>query len=98
MEGDGPCCYLEQGDLLIDTCVHHKGSLHFPLNHYHGMTIAFQPQYAEKALKELMPALSIDLHELAEKFCRNGQPYVIRADASIDNIFLRLYRILKKSR
>ncbi|MDO4633612.1 MAG: AraC family transcriptional regulator [Eubacteriales bacterium] len=98
MEGDNSYYYLEQGDLLIDTRVHHKGAVHFPLSHYHGITIAFQPEFAEKALRELMPSLEIDLTELVNKFCKNDQPYVVRTDPSIENLFSQLYRIPKKSR
>lgn len=98
MEGDGIYYYLEQGDLLIDTRVHHKGRVRFPLSHYHGITIAFQPEFAEKALKELMPSLEIDLTGLANKYCGNRQPYVVRTDPSIENLFSQLYRIPKKSR
>ncbi|MDO4649629.1 MAG: AraC family transcriptional regulator [Eubacteriales bacterium] len=98
MEGDGLCYYLEQGDLLVDTRVHHKGTVRFPLRHYHGITIAFQPEFAEKALKELMPSLEVDLSSLSRKFCRNQQPYVARTDPSIENLFSQLYRIPKKSR
>ncbi len=98
MEGDGIYYYLEKGDLLIDTRVHHKGRVRFPLSHYHGITIAFQPEFAEKALKELMPSLEIDLTGLANKYCGNRQPYVVRTDPSIENLFSQLYRIPKKSR
>ncbi len=98
MEGEGSCYCLEQGDLLIDTRVHHKGSVRFPLSHYHGITIAFQPRFAEMSLRELMPSLEIDLAGLADKFCRNDHPYVVRSDPSIENLFSQLYRLPKKSR
>ncbi len=97
-ETNGAYYYLEQGDLLIDSHMHHKGYIRFPLNHYHGITIAFQPEYAQKALKELMPSLEIDLKSLADKFIKNDQPYEIRKDQSIENLFSQMYRIPKKSR
>ncbi len=97
-EGDGMYYCLEQGDLLIDTRVHHKGTIRFPLSHYHGLTIAFQPGLAEEALKNLMPSLEIDLLSLSKKFCENNRPYVVRSDQSIENLFSQLYRIPKKSR
>lgn len=98
MEGDGIYYFQEQGDLLIDTKVHHAGKMRFPLSHFHGITIAFQPGHAESALKELMPSLEIDLYALAEKFCAKDKTYLIRNDAVVENIFAQLYRVPKKSR
>ncbi len=98
MEGDGIYYCLEKGDLLIDSRVHHEGSIHFPLKHYHGITIAFQPIFAKKSLHAYMPSFDVNLEELADKFHLATDPYVIRTDASIDNIFAQLYRIPKRSR
>lgn len=89
--------YMEQGDLRVDSLVHRKGRIVFPLNHYHGITIGFQAGIAEKALREAMPAVGIDLAALADRFCSKN-PFVIRADSTADMIFRQIYQIPARMR
>lgn len=90
--------YMEQGDLRVDSRVHHEGQTVFPLNHYHGITIGFQSGIAERSLREAMPSVRIDIAQLAKKFCGSGKPFVIRADAAADSIFRQLYQIPARMR
>lgn len=91
-------CCLNQGEMRIDTRVHHKGRVRFPLHHYHGVTISFQSGIAEQSIKEMMPAFDIDINKLVEKFCNSKENCVLSADSSIDNLFTQLYRLPKDSR
>ena len=42
--------YIEAGDMRVDQRVHHTGDVDFPLSHYHGITIGFFMEQAEKGL------------------------------------------------
>lgn len=94
---DRLCCCLNRGEVRIDTRVHHKGQVRFPLRHYHGVTIGFQVGIAEKSIREMMPAFNVDIQRLLTKFCGAGKACVLSADSSIDNLFMQLYRLPKKS-
>lgn len=94
---DSLCCCLNRGEVRIDTRVHHKGQVRFPLRHYHGVTIGFQTRIAEASIREMMPAFDVDIQKLLNKFCGAGKACVLSADLSIDNLFMQLYRLPKKS-
>lgn len=90
--------YMEAGDLRLDRRVHHNGDMYFPVSHYHGITIGFFPDYAEKAVREAMPGISVDLAALADKFCGKDGIYVLRKHPSIERIFSELYNVPAKIR
>lgn len=91
------CCCVRQGEMRIDTRVHHKGVARFPLRHYHGITVGFQTGIAEESIREMMPAFEIDIKTLLNKFCKADGICVLAQDASIDNLFTQLYRLPKKA-
>lgn len=92
------CCCVNRGEMRIDTRVHHKGKVRFPLHHYHGVTIGFQAGIAEQSIKEKMPAFDIDIKTLLGKFCGSGSTCVLSSDPSIDNLFTQLYRLPQQSK
>lgn len=90
--------YMEQGDLRMDRRVHHNGDMYFPVSHYHGITIGFFLDYAERSVREAMPSVSVDLSALAEKFCGKDSIYILRKHPSIEHIFSELYNVPAKIR
>ena len=90
--------YMEQGDLRMDCRVHHNGDMYFPVSHYHGITIGFFLDYAERSVREAMPGVSVDLSALAEKFCGKDSIYILRKHPSIEHIFSELYNVPAKIR
>ncbi|MGN1019654.1 MAG: helix-turn-helix domain-containing protein [Aristaeellaceae bacterium] len=93
----GLCCCLNRGEVRIDTRIHHSGQVRFPLRHYHGVTIGFQTGLAEASIREKMPAFAVDIQAMLRKFCGAGKASVLPADASIDNVFMQLYHLPKRS-
>lgn len=91
------CCCVRQGEMRIDTRVHHKGLARFPLRHYHGITVGFQTGIAEESIREMMPAFEIDIKTLLNKFCKSDGICVLAQDPSIDNLFTQLYRLPEKA-
>lgn len=98
MTSGDACCCLDRGEMRIDTRVHHRGPVRFPLCHYHGVTIAFQLGVAEAAIRREMPAFDVDLRALADRFCRDGRPYTVAADPTVDNLFAQLYMLPRQLR
>ncbi len=85
--------YMEAGDMRIDRRVHHTGNMNFPLCHYHGLTIVFQLEKAQKAFEVEMPSVSVDLKLIAEKFGNGEKPFVVRKNETVERIFSDLYSV-----
>lgn len=90
--------YIEAGDMRVDRRVHHSGHVDFPVSHYHGITIGFFLDEAEPAIRKAMPALSVDISALAQKFCGEDGVYILRQNSSIEHIFSELYSVPAKIR
>lgn len=90
--------YMEPGDMRIDRHLHHRGYLDFPLSHYHGATVIFLPKIAAAAIKNAVPAVSVDIPALVEKFCGYDGLYILRRNSSIEHIFAELYNVPAKIR
>lgn len=85
--------YVQAGDLRVDRMVHHDGLCSFPVGHYSGVTIGFQTGWAEQALAEAMPSHPFDLEALANKYCDETRPFVIRGEPALERIFEQLYHV-----
>lgn len=85
--------YMEAGDIRIDRRVHHEGSIHMPLSHYHGITVGFVQGLAERSIAAAFPALNIDLPALSEKFCPKSKEILIRSNEPLNQIFAQLYHV-----
>ncbi len=90
--------YMEAGDLRLDHRAHHSGDVYFPVSHYHGMTIGFFLDDAERAVSEAMPGVSVELNGLADRFCSENGSYILRKHPSIEHIFSELYSVPAKIR
>ena len=49
---NGAYCMKRAGYICVDSRVHHQGVTWFPTRHYHGITIGFVSDLAEKSLEE----------------------------------------------
>ncbi len=94
----GMLYYMEPGDLRVDRRIHHTGSIDFPLCHYHGITIGFQTDIAEKSIREAMPAIPVNILALTEKFHNDMHPFVLRGEPAVEHIFFELYNVPIKIR
>lgn len=95
---NGMLYYMEPGDMRVDRRVHHTGNMDFPLCHYHGITIGFQVDTAQNAIRDAMPAISIDIEVLAAKYSNDDHPFVLRQDSGVEHIFSELYNVPSKIR
>lgn len=90
---NGSYMYLEEGDLQINSKENHSMNFGFPLNHYNGITVAIYIEKAVKTLSDIFGGVWVDLHGLREKFCARQNPFIMRAEDSIQHIFSELYTV-----
>ncbi len=93
---EGVYCYLEAGDLRIDQRIRHTGHVAFPLCHYHGISIGFQMDIAEKGLLNVMRDFPVSLADLQLKYCSDPSPFVIPGEPATMHIFSELYHVPAK--
>lgn len=84
---------IESGDLRIDNRINHNTNFCFPLSNYHGITIVFEIQLADKSIKNIFPDFPVSIRSLREKYCSNDNAYYLRGDSAIDHIFSELYNV-----
>ena len=90
---EGNNCSLTAGELRVDDGTHNNGTSTFPLNHYYGITIGFELNKANKALKGYVPDFSVSAEDILRKYCRQFKPYVIASAPEINHIFSELYNV-----
>ena len=90
--------YMEAGDLRIDRRINHEGKVELPLSHYHGISIGFISDTAQRSLSREFPELKLDLNMLGEKFCPTNKEFLIRDNEQLGILFSQLYRAPKEIR
>ena len=78
--------------------VQYAGTADFPLCHYHGMTIGFCIEQAQRAISEAAAGIPVDLNALSRKFNNDDNPFVLRKDSAVEHIFSELYHVPVKIR
>lgn len=89
----GSCLYLGEGDLSIHTMDNCAPEMTFPLKHYRGISVVINLTILSTNLPEILAESGIDLMEFKEKFCANGNCFIMRAKNEIDHIFSELYSV-----
>lgn len=94
----GSFLYIQEGDLQIDSRPGNSQSFGFPLNHYHGITIAININEAGNSIGDLLSEFGINIDILYEQFCADKTSYIKRANESISHIFSELYSVKNHQR
>ena len=51
-----------------------------------------EPRAAEQpAIAAVVPKFSVDIHRLRNKFCKEGEPYILKNDTAVEGIMACLY-------
>ncbi|HOA00419.1 AraC family transcriptional regulator [Ruminococcus sp.] len=95
---DDACCCLSAGELRIDNGMHNHGISRFPLNHYYGLTIAFELDKAQASLDGYITEFKVRLSDISRKYCTQKIPYVLSSSPEITHIFSELYNVPSKIR
>ncbi|AQS09629.1 regulatory protein PchR [Clostridium saccharobutylicum] len=95
----GEYLYISKGNLAINQKYNMKNSCNFPLNHFHGITVAVDLDKIPNWQSSVLEDVSVNLLELKNKFCENSKGFlVIRENQSIEHIFSELYSVSEKIR
>jgi AraC-like DNA-binding protein len=91
---NGTVSFLGEGDL----CVSNLGKRVFtgsrlPLKKYRGLTVLLEIETAQKILYKDFPQANINLTQIRDKLCINGQSLLIKSRHEIDHIFSELYHV-----
>lgn len=86
---EGVYSVLQEKQLRIDDRRHHSGHVVMPLNHFHGISIYID--LALQGIAAFVPEFSVDIHRLRDKFCKEGEPYILKNDTAVEGIMACLY-------
>lgn len=85
--------YLMPGDLSISRRNESEDVCHFPLRHYHGITIVINEDTAPKCFSCFLKDVNIQPTKVADKLCGKDGCFVIRNEAYIEHLFSELYSV-----
>ena len=88
----GHLYYMSDGDFRLDNRMDHRGVIHMPLRHFHGLTIGLHISTAQRTLAESMPLFSVSLPALAEKYCSRHN-LILHDEERTGRIFAELYHL-----
>ncbi len=85
--------YLTPGDLSISIREQMVNTYHFPLQHYHGITIGINMTVVSNAFWRLLEEMQVQPMEIAQKLCEDKNCFIIRSEKYIEHIFSELYTV-----
>lgn len=89
----GSCLYLGEGDLSIHTMDNCAPEMSFPLKHYRGISVVINLKAVAENPPEILSESGIDILEFKDKFCANGNCFIMRTKDDIEHIFSELYSV-----
>ena len=89
----GSCLYLGEGDMSIHAMDNCSPEMSFPLKHYRGISVVINLNMAAENPPEILFESGIDILGFKEKFCADGNCFIMRAKNEIEHIFSELYSV-----
>ena len=89
----GSCLYLGEGDMSIHAMDNCSPEMSFPLKHYRGISVVINLNIAAENPPEILFESGIDILGFKEKFCADGNCFIMRAKNEIEHIFSELYSV-----
>ncbi|MDD3340381.1 MAG: AraC family transcriptional regulator [Lachnospiraceae bacterium] len=89
----GSCLYLGEGDLSIHMMDNSAPEMSFPLKHYRGISVVINLKIVSENPLEILSEAEIDIQQFKEKFCSDGNCFIMRAKDEIEHIFSELYSV-----
>lgn len=89
----GSCLYLGEGDMSIHAMDNCSPEMTFPLNHYRGISVVINLNTVAENPPEILCESGIDILGFKEKFCADGNCFIMRAKNEIEHIFSELYSV-----
>lgn len=88
----GEYLYMSKDDFVINRGDVKCSEPYFPLSHYHGISIYFHIEKAQKEIDKYLPESKINLENLFNKLCNNNF-LIMKSNESIGHIFAELYAV-----
>lgn len=85
--------YLTPGDLSIAISEKVNHDYHFPLQHYHGISIGINMGVVSTAFWRLLEEMQLQPMEIASKLCQDSKCFILRSEKYIEHIFSELYTV-----
>lgn len=89
----GSCLYLGEGDMSIHAMDNCAPEMTFPLKHYRGISVMINLNMVAENPPEILGESGIDILDFKEKFCTDGNCFIMRARNEIEHIFSELYSV-----
>lgn len=89
----GSCLYLGEGDMSIHAMDNCSPEMSFPLKHYRGISVVINLNTVAENPPEILCESGIDILDFKEKFCADGNCFIMRAKNEIEHIFSELYSV-----
>lgn len=95
MEGCTPneFFYMGPGDMSICKMESGAATSHYPLHHYHGITVIIDVEKTPRCLSCFLEDVTVEPKALMHKFCGNAQTFIARSTPSIAHVFDELYSV-----
>ena len=90
---NGAYLYMSAGDIFFD--IRKSGGRHveFPSSHYHGVSVTFVLDEADKSLQSYIKGFPVKIADLKSKYCDGRINMVLQAEAGLERIFSDLYAV-----
>lgn len=85
--------YLAKGDMSISKSKGSNTAVYCPTRHYHGLTVAIDPQTAPACLSCFLDDVNVRPSALLSKFCQANSYFIMRSTARLEHIFSELYSV-----
>lgn len=95
--GEHQYCYMSAGDLSFCFLQDQAHQSEFPTAHYHGITVTIDFSRISDEMQKILELLSVDIKQI-RRLSRMRDFTIIRANETVEHIFLELYRVPEKIR
>ena len=96
--GEGAFSYISAGEMKLESGRTGSQQIDLPSGHYHGLTVALDPEQASRSLPTAMAGFSVAPAEILRRFALNDTPKVIPCTEQVAHIFDEMYRVPEKAR
>ena len=97
-EFDNDFFYLMPGDLSIAKRNQMVQTYRFPLQHYHGITIAIDVDIAPKCFSAFMEDIEVQPSVVVKRLCGERNCVILRSEPYIEHIFSEIYTMKEEQR
>jgi AraC-like DNA-binding protein len=91
----GHMLYLEAGTAIVHDSEGFRSDFACPTSHFHGLTIVFFIEEAQKGIESMFDGFDIDLRRIRDRFCGVRPPFIIPKGKLPEQIFAPFYQVVR---